>query len=105
MEDLAALTLDQINELSTDAGFPQEILTCSFNEVNASDEYQYNISYFSPIREEVVINHAFVDLDEQGDIRLTMAEISLGDLNLRSTDVEVSMRLEENETDTGNIGR
>ena len=97
MEDLAALTLDQINELSTDAGFPQEILTCSFNQVNASDEYQYNISYFSPIREEVVINHAFVDLDEQGDIRLAMAEISLGDLNLRQTDEQITERAVNNQ--------
>tara|TARA_B110000259_G_scaffold186964_1_gene239591 strand:+ start:5689 stop:5991 length:303 start_codon:yes stop_codon:yes gene_type:complete len=99
MEDLAALTLDQINELSTDAGFPQEILTCSFNEVNASDEYQYNISYFSPIREEVVINHAFVDLDLQGDVRLSMAEISLGDLNLRETDEQIAARTTDNNED------
>ena len=99
MEDLTALTLDQINELSTDAGFPQEILTCSFNQVNASDEYQYNISYFSPIRDEVVINHAFVDLDAQGDIRLAMAEISLGDLNLRETDEQIAARTEDSNKD------
>ena len=99
MEDLAALTLDQINELSTDAGFPQEILTCSFNEVNASDEYQYNISYFSPVRDEVVVNHAFVDLDAQGDIRLAMAEISLGDLNLRETDEQIAARTTDNNED------
>ena len=99
MEDLTALTLDQINELSTDAGFPQEILTCSFNEVNASNEYQYNISYFSTIREEVVIDHAFVDLDAQGDIRLAMAEISLGDLNLRETDEQIAARTEDSNKD------
>jgi len=99
MEDLTALTLDQINELSTDAGFPQEILTCSFNEVNASNEYQYNISYFSTIREEVVIDHAFVDLDAQGDVRLAMAEIGLGDLNLRETDEQIAARTEDSNKD------
>jgi len=99
MEDLTALTLDQINELSTDAGFPQEILTCSFNEVNASNEYQYNISYFSTIREEVVIDHAFVDIDAQGDVRLAMAEIGLGDLNLRETDEQIAARTEDSNKD------
>jgi len=99
MEDLTALTLDQINELSTDAGFPQEILTCSFNEVNASNEYQYNISYFSTIREEVVIDHAFVDIDAQGDVRLAMAEIGLGDLNLRETDEQIAARTTDNNED------
>ena len=88
--DLTALTLAQINTLMVEGGYPQTILTAEFIGANASDESQYTVTYFSTARNENVTNHVFVDLDLQEDVRLIMADLEDGDLNLRVS-TEVSM--------------
>jgi hypothetical protein len=91
MEDLTTLSLERINELMDEAGITNEISSAEFTQVNASNEAQYTLTYYSPIFKQEVTNHAFVDIDLQGDTRIRMKELEEGELNLRS-----DMPVEEN---------
>ena len=88
--DLTALSLEQINWLIDESSNPSlQAITSSYVGLNASDEYQYEITHNSLNINAVVSNHAFVDLDLQGDPRIQMNDIQTGDLNLRQ-EVDVS---------------
>tara|TARA_B110000503_G_scaffold115261_1_gene173482 strand:- start:742 stop:1026 length:285 start_codon:yes stop_codon:yes gene_type:complete len=84
MEDLTALTIEEINGLIDEAGYGVEVSASSFIQINASNEAQYQLTYFSTVAGQIVVNHAFVDVDLQGDVRLKMSDIGEGDMNLRN---------------------
>ena len=70
MEDLTTLTLERIQELVAEAGSALSITDAKFVQVNASDEAQYEVTYWSPALGKNTTNHAFVDIDPDGDTRL-----------------------------------
>lgn len=84
MEDLTTLSLERINELIDEAGITVDIITAEFNQTNASNEAQYTLTYYSSVFDQVVTNHAFVDIDLQGDTRIQLNDLEEGELNLRS---------------------
>lgn len=90
MEDLTALSLARIDELTVDAGFDVTMQTSKFIQMNASNEAQYEVTYYSNVFNKVLSNHAFVDFDAQDDIRLRMTDLEEGELNLRSDTPEDS---------------
>jgi len=49
MEDLTTLSLARINELMDEAGITNEISSVEFTQVNASNEAQYTLTYYSYI--------------------------------------------------------
>lgn len=65
--DLTALTVAQINELLDDAGSEIIVDGATYIGRNASDEYQWEVTYTSPQTSTYVTNHAFVDVHEDGD--------------------------------------
>jgi hypothetical protein len=73
--DLSTLTVAQINELIEDAGEAIEVDTAIFVQRNASDEYQYEVTYYSVVTESEVTNHVFVDIDIDGDVRLELNDL------------------------------
>jgi uncharacterized protein YuzE len=73
--DLSTLTVAQINELISDAGEAIEVGTAQFIQLNASDEYQYEVTYYSVVTESEVTNHVFVDIDVDGDVRLELNDL------------------------------
>lgn len=77
--DLSTLTVEQINELIADAGEAIQVDTAKFIQLNASDEYQYEVTYYSVVTESEVTNHVFVDIDIDGDPRLTINDLDLED--------------------------
>jgi len=82
-EDLTTLSLERINELIDEAGITVNIDSAQFTQLNASNEAQYILSYHSDLFNQTVTNHAFVDIDLQGDIRIRVNDLEEGDLNLR----------------------
>lgn len=88
--DLSSLSIEQVNWLIDESGNSSlNAITCSYVGLNASAEFQYEITHNSTNTNTVVQNHVFVDLDLQGDPRLQIMDIEDGDLHLRS-EVEVS---------------
>lgn len=73
--DLSTLTVAQINELVADAGEAIEVDTALYIQRNASDEYQYEVTYFSAVANTEVTNHVFVDVDIDGDVRLELNDL------------------------------
>jgi regulation of enolase protein 1 (concanavalin A-like superfamily) len=73
--DLSTLTVAQINELISDAGEAIEVDTAQFIQLNASDEYQYEVTYYSVVTDSEVTNHVFVDIDIDGDVRLELNDL------------------------------
>lgn len=65
--DLSTLTVAQINELIADAGSAVQVDEARFLQKNASDEYQYEVIYFSAVTNSLVTNHVFIDYDLDGD--------------------------------------
>lgn len=65
--DLTALTVAQINELLDDAGSEIIVDGATYIGRNASDEYQWEVTYNSPQSNTYVTNHAFVDVDLDGE--------------------------------------
>lgn len=74
--DLAALTIDQINYLLDDAGEDIVVDSAQFVQLNASDEYQYEVTYDSPVANTNVTNHVFIDLDDDDDPRITINDLA-----------------------------
>jgi|TARA_B110000977_G_scaffold200978_1_gene293452 hypothetical protein len=92
-ENLSTLSVARLNELMVLEGHEEVILTATYGEINASDEHLYSVTHnstFADGRTEEVLNHVFVNFDLQGDVKLSMADIDEGELNLRVA-VEVSM--------------
>lgn len=73
--DLSTLSVGQINWLIEEAGSNIEADEARFIQLNASDEYQYEITYDSPQALNYVTNHVFVDIDLQGDPRLIINDL------------------------------
>ena len=73
--DLTSLTVEQINWLIVEAGETIEVDGVRFLELNASNEYQYEVTYESVGAQTYVVNHAFVDIDLQGDPRLMIHDM------------------------------
>lgn len=73
--DLSSLTVEQVNWLIEEAGETIEVDGVRFLAINASDEYQYEVTYESVGAQAYVTNHAFVDFDLQGDPRLVMFDM------------------------------
>jgi hypothetical protein len=61
--------------LISDAGEAVEVGTAQFIQLNASDEYQYEVTYYSVVTESEVTNHVFVDIDVDGDVRLELNDL------------------------------
>ena len=77
------LTLEQIKSLLTEAGIGITAIEASFLQINASNEGQYLVTHFSNVFDKNVTNHAFVDYDIDGDMRIRMNDLEPGDLNER----------------------
>jgi hypothetical protein len=75
--DLSTLTLEQINEMIVDAGSDVVATDAKFIQINASDEAQYEVTYFSPVVNENITNHVFVDIDPDGDPRLQINDFDI----------------------------
>jgi len=73
--DLTSLTVEQVNWLIGEAGETIEVDGVRFLELNASNEYQYEVTYESVGAQTYVVNHAFVDIDLQGDPRLMIQDM------------------------------
>ena len=73
--DLSALTVDQINELIADSGSAIQVEEARFIQLNASDEYQYEVIHYSAGASALVTNHAFIDIDIDGDPRLVINDL------------------------------
>lgn len=73
--DLSTLSVEQINELIADAGSAVQVDTANFVQLNASDEYQYEVTYYSVVTESNVTNHVFIDIDIDGDPRLQIDDL------------------------------
>lgn len=73
--DLSTLSVEQINELIADAGSAVQVDTANFIQLNASDEYQYEVTYYSVVTESNVTNHVFIDIDIDGDPRLQIDDL------------------------------
>lgn len=65
--NLEELDLDQVNWLLDEAGEPMTANTSVFVQVNASDEAQYELTYWSDTANTLITNHAFVEFDDDGD--------------------------------------
>lgn len=77
--DLSALTVDQINFLIEEAGENITVDEARYLGTNASNEFQYEVTYNSPGANAYVTNHAFVDFDLQGDPRLVINDLDQED--------------------------
>lgn len=77
--DLSTLSVEQINELIADAGSAVQVDTANFIQLNASDEYQYEVTYYSVVTESNVTNHVFIDIDIDGDPRLQINDLDQED--------------------------
>jgi len=75
--DLTTLTLEQINEMIVEAGSAIVATDAKFIQVNASDEAQYEVTYWSPVVEETITNHVFIDIDIDGDPRLQLNDFDI----------------------------
>lgn len=75
--DLSTLTLEQINEMIVDAGSDVVATSAVFVQINASDEAQYEVTYFSNVVNENITNHVFVDIDPDGDPRLQINDFDI----------------------------
>ena len=75
--DLTTLTVDQINWLLEEGSYGIEVDWCEYVQVNASNEYQYNVTYNSSRAGEYVSNHAFVHIDAQGDPVLIINDMDI----------------------------
>lgn len=73
--DLSTLSVEQINELIADAGSAVQVDSANFIQLNASDEYQYEVTYYSVVTESNVTNHVFIDIDIDGDPRLQIDDL------------------------------
>ena len=73
--DLTALTIEQINWLISEAGSTIEVEEATFVQMNASDEAQYEVVYNSIVNNALVTNHVFIDIDIDGDPRLTINDL------------------------------
>jgi len=73
--DLTSLTVEQVNWLIGEAGETMEVDGVRFLELNASAEYQYEVTYESVGAQSYVVNHAFIDIDLQGDPRLMIQDM------------------------------
>jgi len=65
--DLTDLSVGQINWLIGEAGELMEVDDKVYLGLNASDEHQYEVSYFSAIANTYITNHAFINVDIDGD--------------------------------------
>jgi len=75
--DLTTLTLEQINEMIVDAGSDVVATDAKFIQINASDEAQYEVTYFSNVVNETITNHVFIDIDPDGDPRLQINDFDI----------------------------
>jgi len=73
--ELSTLSVEQINELIADAGSAVQVDSANFIQLNASDEYQYEVTYYSVVTESNVTNHVFIDIDIDGDPRLQIDDL------------------------------
>ena len=73
--DLSALTVDQINYLIAEAGEDIVVDGARYLGMNASNEFQYEVTYNSVGAGAYITNHAFVDFDLQGDPRLIINDL------------------------------
>jgi hypothetical protein len=60
-----------------DAGSDVVATDAKFIQINASDEAQYEVTYFSPVVNENITNHVFVDIDPDGDPRLHIDDFDI----------------------------
>lgn len=65
--DLTTLTIADINELIDNAGSDVVVDGATYIGRNASDEYQWEVTYFSSQANTNVTNHVFIDHDIDGD--------------------------------------
>lgn len=75
--DLTTLTLEQINEMIVDAGSDVVANDAKFIQINASDEAQYEVTYWSSVVERTITNHVFIDIDPDGDPRLQIDDFDV----------------------------
>lgn len=70
LQALTVLTLSEINQLVEDAGSSIVLDDAKFNQLNASNEAQYEVTYFSAAADKNVTDHVFISYDSNGGIRL-----------------------------------
>ena len=73
--DLTSLSVGQINWLIDEAGELMEVDSRTYLGLNASDEHQYEVTYFSAAANTYVSNHAFIELDADGDPVLSIFDL------------------------------
>ena len=73
--DLTSLSVGQINWLIGEAGELMEVDSRTYLGLNASDEHQYEVTYFSAVANTYVSNHAFIELDADGDPVLSIFDL------------------------------
>ena len=77
MQDITTLTLDEINQMIIDAGSAVVATSAIFIQMNASNEAQYEVTYWSDIVNQNVTNHVFIDNDIDGDLRLQTNDLDI----------------------------
>lgn len=75
--NLQELSVGQINWLIGEAGSNIVVDEVRFIGTNASSEFQYEVTYDSEQAGSYVVNHAFVDIDLQGDPRLVINDLDI----------------------------
>ena len=73
--DLTTLTIDQLNQLIDDAGSEVVVDSAIYVGQNASNEFQWEVTYFSPQTNTNVTNHVFIDYDLDGDPFLSINDL------------------------------
>lgn len=82
--NLETLTVDQVNFLIEEAGSDIRVTEASFIQINASDEYQYEVEYISPGYGPVT-NHVFIETLPDGEPSLSIDDLD-EDLDLDLSD-------------------
>jgi len=72
--NLETLTVDQVNFLIEEAGSDIRVTEANFIQINASDEYQYEVEYISP-NYGPVTNHVFVEILPDGEPSLAIDDL------------------------------
>jgi hypothetical protein len=73
--DLTTLTIADLNELIDNAGSEVVVDSATYVGINASDEYQWEVTYFSPQANTNVTNHVFIAYDLDGDPFLSIYDL------------------------------